>query len=127
MTVVIEVAPSRNPDGSRAYSTRGQLFDATIDSRLIVTRSTQPLLDGCRVLIAEGVDPATRIVMRHAGSEIDALRSTVGAAARLMVGEGERAPIFRRWEASPLARGTLPVRRDDLPVDMPPPNLERPG
>jgi hypothetical protein len=31
------------------YSNRGQLFDGFVDGRLIVARSTQPLLDGCRV------------------------------------------------------------------------------
>jgi hypothetical protein len=36
------------------------------------------LCDGARVLDAEGVDPATKLVMRHEGSPYDALRSTVG-------------------------------------------------
>jgi hypothetical protein len=61
--LVVTVSPSIGPDGRQAYSGRGQLFDGAVDGRVLVTRSTQPLLDGCRVLIGEGIDPAIRIVM----------------------------------------------------------------
>jgi hypothetical protein len=98
MTTVILVSPSNETDGCRAYSTRGPLFDATVSGRLIVSRSTQPLLDGCRVLLAEGIEPRSRIGMRHAGSETDAMVTTVGSAARLTVREGGGAPMFRRYE-----------------------------
>jgi hypothetical protein len=37
----------RRPIG-RVYSSRGQLFDGAVDGRLVVARSTQPLLDACR-------------------------------------------------------------------------------
>jgi hypothetical protein len=47
------------------------LFEARVDGRLICARSRQPFLDAARVLLAEGVDPAAVIVMRHAGSAID--------------------------------------------------------
>jgi hypothetical protein len=50
------------------YSNRRQLFDGAVDGRIIVTRSTQPLLEGCRALVAEGIDPATPIAMRYAGA-----------------------------------------------------------
>jgi hypothetical protein len=52
--VVIIVTPSRNADGHKACSTRGQLFDAMLDGRFLIGRSTQPLLDACRVLADEG-------------------------------------------------------------------------
>jgi hypothetical protein len=59
------------------YSTRRQLFDARVADRLVMARSATPLLDACRVLLAEGtVTPETRVAMRHEG---DALISTVGA------------------------------------------------
>jgi len=95
------------------YSTRGQLFDGFVDGRLVVSRTTQPLLDACRVLLGEGVDPATRMVLRHAGQDYDALRSTVGAAARLTIEEGERPPTFRRWKPSPHAAVTPSVRQTE--------------
>jgi hypothetical protein len=81
-----------------ASTTRGQLFDAAVDGRAIVARSTQPLLDAARALLAEGIDPRTWIVMRHAGTVLDALRSTVGVAAGLTVkDDGGGKPVFGKW------------------------------
>jgi hypothetical protein len=62
--VVLVVSPSLNTDGRKAFSTRGQLFDGRVGDRLVVKRSTAPLCDAARVLLAEGVDPATGVVMR---------------------------------------------------------------
>jgi hypothetical protein len=111
MTITLTVAPALNPDGIHASSNRGQLFDGTVAGREVVTRSTQPLLDGARALLAEGIDPRTRIAMCHAGSDTDAVRSTVGIAAGLTIEEGERPPIFRPWKPSPHAAATPPVRQ----------------
>jgi hypothetical protein len=107
--IVIVVTPA-------GYSTRGQLFDAAVDGRCIVTRSVQPLLDGARVLLAHGIAPERQIALQHAGSDHDALCSTVGAAARLTVQEGERAPTFRLWKPSPRAAGSAPMRFGDSPA-----------
>jgi hypothetical protein len=92
--ITIVVKASRRDDGSKAYSTRGQLFDGYVSERLVVSRSTQPLLDACRVLAREGVDPSTRVVMRHAGQEYNAMRSTVGAATKLTVSDRKGPPAF---------------------------------
>jgi hypothetical protein len=73
---------------SSGYSARGQLFEGAIDGRHIVTGSNQPLLSACRALLAEGVDPAATIAMRHAGREHDALVATVRTAAKLSVSKG---------------------------------------
>ena len=126
-SIVLTVMPSRNPDGTRAYTKRGPLFDGKVDGRTIITRSTQPLLDGCRVLIREGVDPDTRITMRHAGSTADALRSTVGGAAKLIVEEGARVPQVRRWKPSPHADVTPPMRQPSRPSPDQPQAPERPS
>jgi hypothetical protein len=85
------------------------LFDGKVDGRFVVERSTTPFCDTARVLLAEGVDPVTKIVMRHAGSLADALRSTVGVAAGLTVADDNGGkPIFRKW--SPYDREeTIPV------------------
>jgi hypothetical protein len=103
MKLTLTVIPSRNPDGTRACSNRGQLFDAYLEDTIVARRSAQPLLDGCRALIAAGADPDTPVAMRHAGSDHDALTSTVGAAAQLTVKEGDRAPSFSQWKPSPHA------------------------
>jgi hypothetical protein len=61
----------------------------------VVERSTTLFCDAARVLLAEGVDPVTKLVMRHEGSSHDALRSTVGVAAKLTVTDGTTGkPVF---------------------------------
>jgi hypothetical protein len=74
-------------------------FEARCEGRLLCT-SRQPFLDSARALLADGMDPAEVIVMRHHGSTTDALRSTVGAAARLTVEERDFGrPRFGPWRA----------------------------
>jgi hypothetical protein len=116
-TIVLTVSPSLNAEGRKAYSTRGQLFDGKVDGRCIVERSTTPLCDAARVLFAEGVDPGTRIVMHHANSPHDALRSTIGAAAKLTVVDDRGGkPIFAKWSPYEARRSTMvgpPMRETD--------------
>jgi hypothetical protein len=91
------VSPSLDKDGRQDYSTRGQLFDARVDGRLIVKRSTTPFCDACRVLLAEGIAPGTPIVMRHGYDGCDALKATVGVAAKLTVSDDRLGkPIFTK-------------------------------
>jgi hypothetical protein len=61
------------------------LFDGRIDGRSVVKRSTTPFCTAARALLAEGIDPAARLIMRRESSPYDALRSTVGGAAKLTV------------------------------------------
>jgi hypothetical protein len=97
-TVVLIVSPSLKPDGGKAYSTRGQLFDGKVDGRQIVKRSTTPFCAAARALLAEGIAPAARLIMRHEGSPYDALRLTVGVAAKLTVADGSTGkPVFVPW------------------------------
>jgi hypothetical protein len=110
--VVITVSPSTGADG-RVYSSRGQLFDGAVDGRLVVARSTQPLLDACRILIFKGIDPAARVVMRHAGSATDALITTVGATAARTVEEGGGVPPFRPWKPFSRWDGPPEIARSD--------------
>jgi hypothetical protein len=57
---------------------RPDAYAAWLDGRLIHKASRQPFLEVARVLIAAGHDPATFVSMRHAGSNVDSLRSTIG-------------------------------------------------
>jgi hypothetical protein len=125
-TIVLVVSPSLNVDGRKAYSTRGQLFDGKVDGRTIVKRSTTPFCATARVLLAEGIDPATKLVMRHEGLSHDALRSTVGVAAKLTVADSSTGkPIFVPWVDlrqtwSSAARSGPPIREMDSPaVEVP--------
>jgi hypothetical protein len=80
-------------------------FDAYLGERLLTT-SRQPFLDSARVLLAEGIDPATPLVMRRAGSQTDSLKGAVSAAAKLTVKETSTVgPIFRKWEPYPFQKG----------------------
>jgi hypothetical protein len=118
-TVVIVVSPATNADGQRAYSKRGQPFNASNYGRIIVTAIPTPFLDAARVLAAKGVDPAAIIVMRHQGANYDALRSTVGAAAKLRVNDTETGrPRFSRfvpWNAgAPAGQGAPHIAPNEV-------------
>jgi hypothetical protein len=60
--------------------------------------STKPFLDAARRLMDLGFDPSTTLVMRHAGSETECLRTTIGAAAALTVEDTKFGPEFRQWK-----------------------------
>jgi hypothetical protein len=61
-------------------------------------RSRTPLLTAARVLLEEGWSPDCPLHGSHEGSPIVALRSTIGAAARLTVWEPDREGIsFEAW------------------------------
>ena len=78
-------------------------FETRLDGRLLCV-SRQPLLDAARILLAEGVDPQTPLVTRHAASawhsgQIDAMISTVGEAAKWTVEKREGRTEVRPLEA----------------------------
>jgi hypothetical protein len=75
------------------------LFKARLGDRLLYT-SRQPFLDGARILLAEGHDPADTISMRHAGRDAIAMTAKLMVAAKLTV--NERGPYFERWRPMPL-------------------------
>jgi hypothetical protein len=117
-TMVVVVSPSLNADGRKAYSTRGQLFDGAVDGRRIVKRSTTPFCEAARVLLAEGIKPDTAFVMRHDGNAYDAMRSTVGAAAKLTATDDRLGkPIFAKWKPRPdverSSSGERPMRHTE--------------
>src|SRR5262249_48291150 len=102
MAIVLTIAPALNPDGRRAYCSRGPLFVGMVHGRRVIERSPQPLIDTCRCLLDEGEDPKTPIVMRHGQSSVDALKLTVGVAARLDVQDTKLGkPVFRPWKPPP--------------------------
>jgi hypothetical protein len=75
----------------------GGYYAACVDDRILTKQTLTPLLTSARVLLAEGFDPASPIEMKRKGSDIVALRSTIGSAAKLTVRETARAgPMFVR-------------------------------
>lgn len=111
-----------------AFNSRNQRlhgkFTVHLDGRQLCI-SRQPLLDGARILLAEGFDPKTPIVTRHAGDDFDAMISTVGEAAKW---KNEKVgPRFVRWKAFPVVRYRSSMRLNEPPVpdDIPPPMSSR--
>jgi hypothetical protein len=66
-------------------------FQARLEGtdELLVGSSRQPFVDSARVLIEKGHDPAGILEMRHAGSDIVALRAPLGKAAKDASGRNE--------------------------------------
>lgn len=86
-------------------------FEARHGERVLCVSSRQPLLDVARVLLAEGMPADTRITMRHAGANHDALSSTVGNAAKLEVKEDVDGPRFVPfYDRDGLGRNGPPMR-----------------
>jgi hypothetical protein len=69
-------------------------FNASLDGTVIVPRTRTPLLDGARAIQSTS-NSTYALIMRHAGSSADALRTTVGYAASLTVGSDHSGmPVF---------------------------------
>jgi hypothetical protein len=91
-------------------------FRAQLDHRELVT-SRQPFLDSARVLLGEGRDPTTVLVMRHAGSQTESLRATIGAAAKVTVAEGELdPPRLRAWKPFVSREGSPGTGKNEVPA-----------
>jgi hypothetical protein len=83
---------------------RPSTYTASVGDWLVCRATNMPFLDAARALISEGQHPESILVMRHEGSDADALRAPLGIAARLSVEENVHGPIFRRFRmASPSA------------------------
>jgi len=73
-------------------------FVAHLDGRQLCSATRSPFLSAARQLLSEGVDPGTKIIMRHVVSDTDCLTSTIGKAAKLCVLE-DRGPRFALYRA----------------------------
>ena len=74
-------------------------FVAHLDGRQLCNATRSPFLMAARQLLSEGIEPYTKIIMRHAGSDTDCLTSTIGKAAKLCVLEDKGPPRFARNRA----------------------------
>jgi hypothetical protein len=99
-------------EGKRSNGTpHSFLFDCWLgNSDRFLCTSRQPFLDAARVLVSQGYHPNTILIMRHAGSSVEALRASLQLAARLTVDEfnGTR---FARWKSFLNSAGS--TRRDE--------------
>ena len=89
--LTIYISPAFDGQGVRRHG----LFFVDLDGRQLCV-SRQPLLDGSRILLVEGVSPETPIDSRHAGADFDAMN----VAAGLTYSEGNaRSATFARYKA----------------------------
>ena len=89
-TIVLVVAERKRRDGK---------YSAWHGGQLVVENVREPFLDAARVLLAYGLDPNARYVMRRSVDGRDDLVSTLGTAAKLKVEEGDRnGPLIRLWK-----------------------------
>lgn len=72
-------------------------FAVRHDGRLLVSSSSTPFCAAARVLLDEGIDPATCLIMRHERSDTIALAAQLGSAAKLTIDENN-GTIFARWK-----------------------------
>jgi hypothetical protein len=111
-TAIIITAPAFDNTGKRLHGR----FAAILEGRQLCV-SREPLLAASRILLAEGMDPATPIIKRHAGSDFDAMRSTIGEAAKWTVRENEtEGPYFVPYRAFPRDAVHPPMRFEERPV-----------
>lgn len=88
-------------------------YHARLGTRHLCTADS-PFTSAARVLLREGVDPATPLEMTREGSDTVDLRSTVGAAAQLTVSENDHeGPVFRPYKAFP---ADLRARSREVPA-----------
>ena len=112
------------PDGTK----HPNAFEARLAGDVLCISET-PLLDGARALLARGIAlPNDTIVMRHAGSHVDALRARVGVAAGLAISDpaGGRRIALRRWEEFARVRPRIARMSSRLP-GQPPAGKSHPG
>ena len=123
-TQVITVSPHIRSDGTK----HPNAFVARLAGEVLCVSET-PLLDAARALLARGIaQPDDAIVMRHAGSHVDALRARVGVAAGLAISDpaGGRRIALRRWEEFARVRPRIARTPSRLP-GQPPPDKSHPG
>jgi hypothetical protein len=83
----------------REINNRG-VFDAyTMDGKLLVRRSSIPLLIAARSLLALGGNPDEPLRMWHVGASFPAIETTIGAASRLAIGSNTNGSLkFKKFE-----------------------------
>ena len=91
--IIIDVVPLPMNPGQQH-----QRWQAWVGNELVCTSRT-PFFSAARVLLERGTPHDEDMTMRHKGSDMLGLSSTVGAAAKLTVTEGEQDGLrLRKFE-----------------------------
>jgi hypothetical protein len=102
----ITIIVSEIPGGQSKY--RAMLHDGTV----IVKASSQPFHDAARKLMQGGFDPNSTLLMMRDGSEVVAMRGTLGEVARMCIRESPgRGPERRAYASFNRPNGPSAVER----------------
>ena len=97
------------PSGNGRYC--AWLGDPAYGGR-VLAEAREPFFAAARRLLAEGVAPETVVSMRHHGSTVRSLTTTVGRAAGLKVEEGlTNSAKIRRWRDNPYLTVSPPIEQ----------------
>ena len=115
--LLIEIAPVYDDGVHR------DRLSAALDGAVLVASTATPFLDAARKLRSLGYPADAVLTMRHAGSDVIAVRAKVGVAAKLEVGEnGQGSPRFKRYRtASERGCASPPASADAAPLSQGPP------
>lgn len=111
----IFIKPTLDEEGRHRRSSKGPLFDASYEGRVIVIGSTEPCLTAAHVLKASGL--TGKLEMWDSVLPYCRFQTVIDKAAGLTVEEGESLPRLRKYRAYPggdaqdgdFASGGIPV------------------
>ena len=123
----IVIAPTLDQECCQRRSSKGPLFDASYEGRVIVIGSTEPCLAAARVLKASGL--TGKLEMWDSVLPYCRFHTDIEKAAGLTIEEGERQPRLRRYVSrgggmakyGDFASGGIPVAQtgESRPTDSP--------
>ena len=89
-------------------------YQVHLGNHRLLASARDPLTEAARQLLDKGVTGNTPLILRHAGAGHDALRSTVGAAARLTVKDSQKGvPTFVPWDGDLSRAEASPMRETE--------------
>jgi hypothetical protein len=91
----IVITPTLNKEGRHKRSSKGPLFGASYEGQVIVIGSTEPCLDGARVLKARGL--SGRLEMWDSFLPYCRFHVDIEKAAGLTIEEGDSLPRLRKY------------------------------
>jgi hypothetical protein len=101
------------PDPARVGHFTARLLN---ENRRLIAYSRMPFCNAARALVAEGLDEAAPLTMRHRGSATACLSAPIGTAGRLAVEESAHGRVFRALRKAPRSAAEAPPVRPDEPA-----------
>ena len=97
MTHKIIIAPALDSNGNHRANRRGPLYTASYLGETIISASTQPLLDACRVLAGRGI--SGKLEMWSHDLPYPRMGCDIVKGAKLTIEEGDRRPRYVKFKS----------------------------